>query len=99
MKNDTPRADELEGQIKRLEARFDKLASDLDRVVKIGSKFDETLGKRLDILSQGQQDVFERVKNLELKLFPNLSGDIMQVYNIIGEGDDKAYQPLDRRKP
>ena len=35
----------------------------------------------------------------DLAFGANLAGDIDRLHGIIGDGDNKAYNPLDRRKP
>jgi hypothetical protein len=87
----------LEGRFGRLEDRVSGVAEDLNRLAKSvlkGTEQDEISYKicRADI-----RYAFERIKDLEFAAFPNLAADISRLYEITGEGDTKAYNPLDRR--
>jgi predicted nucleic acid-binding Zn-ribbon protein len=106
MHGDTHRKTDLEERIKTLEAgiqgletRLDGLLKRLDRISKGSYEYDMLLDKHIKILDQQQKDAFERIINLEVKFFPNLIKDISRLHNIIGEGDNKICNPLDRREP
>ena len=43
-------------------------------------------------------DALERIKLIELALFPNFAGYIIRLNGILGEGEGKAWNPLDKRR-
>ena len=59
--------------------------------------FDQLLDRHCKMIEREVREAFERIKHLELSLFPNLGTDIVAVRDIIGEGEDRAENPLDRR--
>jgi hypothetical protein len=89
----------LEAGIKRLEACMDDLLKRLTRVSKTGYEYDLLQDRHLKILDRDQEQAFERIKNLELRLFPGIAPDIDRLHEIIGDHDGKADEPLDRREP
>jgi hypothetical protein len=93
------RIEALEAGIQGLEARLDGLLKRLDKIAKFSHDYDLLQDKHLRILGRQQEDAFERIINLEVKFFPNLIKDIYRLHDIIGEGDNKAYNPLDWREP
>jgi molecular chaperone GrpE (heat shock protein) len=90
---------EQAAEIARLEARIEDLSSGLTRLAKVAREYDELLSRQSNMIEKSVEDAFARIVNLELKVFPNLAGDIDRLHGIIGDGDNKAYNPLDRRKP
>ena len=90
---------ELTGQIAQLESRVNTLSDGLTRLSKVAREYDELLSRQSNMIEKSVEDAFARIINLELKVFPNLAGDIDRLQGIIGDSDDKAYNPLDRRKP
>ena len=57
-----------------------------------------TLNTEIRTLIENEvMDAFERIKQIELTLFPNLAGDIVRLHRIVGEGDGRAWNPLDKR--
>jgi hypothetical protein len=99
MHSETPDWKAFEARIQRLEQRIDALLNGLNRVSKNGYDYDMVQDRHVKLLGRGQDDLFERVKRLELNLFPGLAADMARVYDLIGDGDDQADNPLDRRKP
>jgi hypothetical protein len=53
----------------------------------------------MKLIEEDQDDAFNRLKNIELKVFPNLAQDILRVNDIIGDGGNKRHNGLDYRKP
>jgi len=93
--------DEIEQLKKRmtdLESRFDRLLSDSQRMVRLIGDCQDLLDKRCLVSERELVDAFQRIANIELDYFPKLAGDLVQLHTIIGEGDDKAYNPLDFRE-
>jgi predicted nucleic acid-binding Zn-ribbon protein len=84
--------------IKLLEGQLQKLAVKLDKIAKQQTDWDRLNSRRIKLIEEDQADAFSRLKNIELKLFPELASDIARLRNIIG-GDDKRHNGLDYRKP
>ncbi len=82
----------LTERLARLEARVERQARSLREYIDIVARY-------VKDVDRDQQYAFERIINLELKVFPHLKGDIARLHAIIGDYHDKADQPLDRRKP
>ena len=82
----------------RLTERLTKLEARLERLSRLAREYIGVVERHVDIVDRDQQYAFERLKNLELKLFPHLQEDITRLHDIIGDYHDKADQPLDRRK-
>ena len=101
MDNDTSQAQitALNKKIERLDARLEELITDYRKMVRVLGGYDDLLNKHCKILEKELADAFERIKHLELTLFPNLGPDMLQLYDIIGEGEKKVDNPLDHRKP
>ena len=93
----TDELDTLRKEIAHLSAKVEALRSDIGRAVTLGSDSDELLHKRCRLLGRDLKEAFDRIINLELTVFPNLQQDMNDVYKAIGEGEDKADNPLDRR--
>src|ERR1700736_2922224 len=100
MHNDNHQAqiDELRQKIARLEARLEELGTDYRKVVRSLGRYDELNAKHCNMLEKELADAFERIKHIELTLFPNLMPDITRLHGIIGDVEDKADNPLDHRK-
>src|SRR5437764_11543498 len=96
--NDTEIA-ALKAKIADLEARLAKLTDKHQRDVKALMGCDDILDKHRKAMHAELTDAFERIKKIELSLFPHLAHDIDDLNRVIGEGDTKAYNPLDFRDP
>jgi hypothetical protein len=57
----------------------------------------DQLDFQYNCILRDSQEAFERIKNIEFAVFPRLACDLQQLHRVIGEGDNKANQPLDRR--
>ena len=90
--------EKLKAQIKVLEGRLDKMNAESTRGHKAGMECDEALKKFIDLHRRYIDEAFDRIMNIEVKIFPNLLRDINQVHDIIGDGEDKSINPLDHRK-
>jgi predicted nucleic acid-binding Zn-ribbon protein len=92
---------QLLARIARLEKRFDTLENGLTRLVKSNREYDAAHARHVELARTELHNALERIVNLELKVFPNLAGDIDCLHNIIGDGDanHQAHNQLDRRKP
>jgi hypothetical protein len=103
----------LKDRLKRSEARhaelskkYEKLVERLDRIDEDSLRIGELLNERVKFLAEQQEvimelmeDAFDRIKNVELTLFPNLASDIKHLYGILGTRPVKRRDPLDRRDP
>jgi hypothetical protein len=87
--------DKLREEIEALTARMDELEHGLTRGAKIYGGYFEALQSHCMMLDRDQAGAFQRIKHLELTVFPKLARDIQDVHDIIGEGEDKAENPLD----
>jgi hypothetical protein len=94
-----PTTQELLAKIGQLEAAVHGLTEKLEKEIKHNVNMDRLNTELRKLIETDVIDAFERIKNIELKFFPNLAGDITRVNDIIGEADPKAWNPLDRRKP
>jgi hypothetical protein len=92
-----PTIRDLMEKISALEASAAALQIKLDKESKHNANMDRLNTELRHLLEKDVVAAFERIKNIELKIFPNLAGDIVQLNNIIGD-DAKAWNPLDRRK-
>ena len=89
----------LKEHSKKLEARVDLLESCLTRQIETAHGFDEALKRYCDKLDGELTDAFGRIKNIELKFFPNLASDLDQLHRVIGEPPPEKECPHERRKP
>jgi hypothetical protein len=95
---------ELLEKIDQLEAAVGALSKKLDALTRQEKDHGEITDEHLKLLSRVQKthhialcNAFDRIQNIEVKLFPNLAADMLQVKNILGDGDDKVQNPLDQR--
>lgn len=95
----TGRLELLEVKFNSLEKRVEKLEKSLNRLGNMYVEYNELLNVQLKTIERDQEYLFERLKNLELKVFPHLAEGITHLHGIIGDGDDKANNPFDRRRP
>lgn len=99
MSDNTPSTSAKDERIKTLEEQVEKLDNRLNRLAKVHVEYNELLDMQLKTIEQYQEDLFQRLKNIELKVFPHLAEGITHLRDIIGDGDDKVNNPLDRRRP
>lgn len=85
-------------RIEALEERIKNTENDLARAVKVLGGFDDALRRHCELNSRDIADAFDRIINIEVKFFPNLADDIVDLHKIIGDGENKADNPLDHRK-
>lgn len=89
----------LRKEVARLSAEVEVLHGHIRKGADQSVELHDLAWRYCDLLEKDVKEIFERVINLELTVFPNLQGDIDAVYRITGEGDPKRENPLDRRKP
>jgi hypothetical protein len=94
----TERDDQVQNSIDKLAARVDALQQQLDKLNAVLLKLDDIYTANFDILHRERCGAFERIKNIELFVFPHLRADISELNDILGEGDPELFNPLDRRK-
>jgi len=94
-----PDTKELAEKFSELEAVIMVLAETLDKEIKHNANMDRLNTELRKLIERDVVDAFERIKNIELKFFPNLASDISHLNDVIGETDGKAWNPLDHRKP
>jgi hypothetical protein len=97
--HEDPNLNELVARIAHLEMDIEGLTLKLEKEIKHNANMDRLNTELRKLIENDVIDAFERIKNIELKFFPNLAGDIMRLNGIIGEDDGKAWNPLDQRKP
>jgi hypothetical protein len=90
---------ELAEKLGELETVIKALAEKLDKEIRHNANMDRLNTELRKLVENDVIDAFARIKNIELKFFPNLAGDISRLNDVIGEGDGKAWNPLDHRKP
>jgi len=81
-----------------LEQRLVAAETKLEKTYKFGIDYATLANKQADVTATQLQDLFDRIKPLEFKIFPNLSRDIVDVFKITGEGDDGGHD-LDTGAP
>lgn len=89
----------LEERVSILEVRLEKLTDKHQRDIKALLGCDDIQGKNGKIIWAELEDAFQRIMNIELKLFPQLPKAIRHLRKLIGDGEGKAYNPLDFRDP
>lgn len=88
----------LINKVARLEKRLDEFIADYRKRVRILGEYTELLHKHSDMQDEEIEDAFDRIKNIELKFFPQLASDIRRLGKIIGDAKDGPANPLDKRK-
>ncbi len=99
MQNADEQIRQLEQRIAALEVRLGKLTDKQQRDVKALMGLDDVLDKHRKGIDADLTDAFDRIKNIEFTLFPNLIRDMRQLYRVIGDHEAKAFDPLDFRDP
>lgn len=87
----------LKGKVADLEARLEQLNEKYQRSVNGLMGLHDVLNKHRMRMDAESDDAFERIKNIELALFPRLIRDMRHLYSVIGDHEPKAYNPLDFR--
>ena len=80
-----------------LTEKVDRIEEFLTKCYDVLGGYITTLEKYVLAVDRDLADARDRIKNLELTVFPNLAQDIKQVRDIIGDGGDKSENPLDKR--
>lgn len=93
-----PTVADLMKKIELLEAGMETTRAKLDEEIKHNANMDRLNTELRKLIEKDVIDAFERIKNIELRLFPNLACDISEINKIIGEGENRAWNPLDHRK-
>jgi DNA repair exonuclease SbcCD ATPase subunit len=94
-----PTTKELLHEIRQLQANVETLTKHLEKVARQQKDWDEINTEYRKLIERDATDALDRIKRIELKLFPNLADDLSKAQNIIGEGDGHDWNPLDHRKP
>ena len=93
-----PTVKDLVAKIAQLEATVEALNLKLEKQIKDSAGM-ERFNTALRMGTESQmEDIGERVKNIELTIFPKLSKDIFQLHEIVPM-DGKAWNPFDYRYP
>jgi len=95
--HDELQTENLLAKISGLEARVEELTLKLEKVAKRQIAWNEIDTRRMRLVDLDLMDAFERIKNMEFKLFPHLARDIVRLYEITGPGEDQEYNSLDYR--
>ena len=85
--------------IESLQDKIDHLDEQLSRLAKIFIRCDEINDTFRRLSEKDIAYAFERIEKIEHLLFPHLQGDINRLSDIIGEGDNKGFNPADFRDP
>ncbi len=95
----TDRIDMLEKRVKELEqeltahlARYNTNGERFARIISNLSHFDDE--RRADA-----SDLYQRLKQIELHLFPGIDTDVQRIYQITKSTTPPGHNPLDHRKP
>jgi sugar-specific transcriptional regulator TrmB len=92
-----PTTKELADKIARMEETIDDLSRKLDKEIRHSANMFRLNTEIRTLIENDVIDAFERAKHIELTIFPNLGSDIVNLNRIVGEGDGKAWNPLDKR--
>jgi len=90
--------EEITTRIARLEAAIEALTLKVDKQIKHNDAMHRLADRVHNRIDSSLADAFERIKNMELRLFPNLASDILRLHEIVPH-DGKAWNPLDYRDP
>ena len=88
MAGDNEETNILKAEIDRLKARLEQVDDEQRRAM-----------RAIMVLAEGITDACERIKNIEVVVFPNIEKDMNDLYEIIGDIIGPAENSLDRRKP
>jgi hypothetical protein len=87
----------LRTKVAELETRLEQLSVKHQRDVKALLGCDDIHDKHRKVIEADLEDAFERIKHVELTLYPNLMRDMRHLYRVIGDHEPKAYNRLDFR--
>ena len=90
--------EELAAKLTRLEAAIEALTLKVDKQIRHNDAMHRLADRVHNRIDSSLADAFERIKNMELRLFPNLASDILRLHEIVPH-DGKAWNPLDYRAP
>jgi hypothetical protein len=93
-----PTVKDLLERIAGMEDAIDALTQTLEKQIKANAGYNKHHSRIQKLIQNDLSDAFERIKNIELKFFPHLADDIRRLYEMVPD-DDKAWNPLDYRKP
>jgi chaperonin cofactor prefoldin len=94
--------DQLRKRIETLESRLKELTERYERFGKSFLGWDDLIKAHLKLLEKNQEYAFERIRNIEHKIFPKLADDICKLDDIIGPFTDEKGEPISpprKRKP
>ena len=86
-------------QLSFMEEKFGILENDLNIIHERIDMLREDLSKYLNALMDEQIQTYERIKNLEKAVFPNLTKDLNRLRDIVGPFKGEQDHPKDRRDP
>ena len=84
--------------IDELLKRIESLEGELERLAKGNFQSHEIIRYHLEVHDRQIDEGLERIKTLELHAFPQVAADIVAIHQVIGDGESRADNPLDRRK-
>jgi hypothetical protein len=98
------RFDSSEKRFEELLIKHEKLAARVAKIDEGSIAIDDLLDARIKHFAEQQEiiweyleEAFDRLKHVELTLFPNLADDMTQLNRILGNRNAKPRDPLDRR--
>jgi hypothetical protein len=107
------RIDRLEDEVARLgankkdlelrcnitESKLTALSDKFERTAIAFAKFDFLLRDHCELLDGSVKEVWEHIRAIELKIFPNLSSGLDELNNIIRTEADDESSKIDNRRP
>jgi hypothetical protein len=83
----------------KMGARIDVLEQGLSSSIKTAHGYDDALQRYCDMLKKYNDDAFDRIIHLELKVFPHLASDLDALDKVIGQTGDLPECKHEQRKP
>jgi hypothetical protein len=93
--DDTPSQDQIIAQLK---ARIESLEADVQTLDKARKFLSADLTKCVEALAEAQTEAWDRIKKIELTVFPETARSLVEMNKIVGFSDEST-SDLDKRKP
>ena len=89
----------LKAEVARLRTQVDASAKEIATLHLLCKRLNDSLTKCVHGLGEVIGDALERIKLLEVKVFPGLVRDLSAMHKIVPFSDDTPGDALDKRKP